>query len=157
MAKTKLQTSMEELEEILKTLGPDEDYNPAFGKEVMELAEATIKLGQSAKKRVQSLLAKHHHATTKHLFALEGKDTGTVSQHFGPLHTLKINIKKKVEWDQGHLENLQKIDPEAAPYINAKFSIKETEYDKAAPMVKDKLDGGRTVTASEPTFSIEER
>jgi hypothetical protein len=156
MAKTKLQADLKQFENTLKTLGSDQEYSPSFAKGLMELADASVRAAQAAKKKIQSLLMQHHHATTKHLFALDGKDTGTVNQHFGPNHQLKIVKRKKVEWDQNHLEFLME-NPDVSPYIETKFNVKEAEYDKAPISIRDRLDGGRTVVPSDPVFSIEER
>jgi|2_EtaG_2_1085320.scaffolds.fasta_scaffold21884_1 hypothetical protein len=156
MAKTKLQTDLEQFENTLLSLGQTDKYSPLFAMGLMASADLAVKAAQAAKKKIQSLLKQHHHATTKHLFAIDGKDTGTVNQHFGPLHLLKIVIRKKVDWEQEHLKFLLN-DPEVAPYIEAKYSVKEAEYDKAPIAIRDKLDGGRTVVPSDPVFSIEER
>lgn len=153
---TKLFADLESLESIVTNLKPDESYDPKFATSVIELADSSIKFAQEAKKKIQSLLMQHHHADTKHLFALKGVDTGTCRKNISVTHELKIERKKKVSWDQEHLAFLF-ADTDVKPYLDMKFNVREAEYDKAPMAVRDKLDGGRTVTPSDPVFTIEEK
>jgi|2_EtaG_2_1085320.scaffolds.fasta_scaffold21144_3 hypothetical protein len=156
MAKVKLVSQVEAMEAAFRTLKPGEEYEPGPVLELMELADATIKMGQAAKKKIQTLLQQQHAGLTKHLFSLKGTDTGTVHQHIGVKHEVSIVKRKKVDWDQEHLSFLASDDA-VSPYIETKFNVREAEYEKASPMVRDKLDGGRTVTPSDPVFTIKER
>ena len=157
MAKSKLQTVLENLEKIFTSLKSEEHYNPEEIKEAMDLAEVTVKNGQAAKKQIQFYLSNHHHKLTKHLFSIKGTDTGTVTQFLGPKHELSINKKKKVEWDQDFLKYLNESDENAASIIRTAYSVRETDYGKLDPRLRDKLDGGRTVKDADPTFTIKER
>lgn len=157
MAKTKLQTILEDLDNVFSTLKPEEHYDPKQILEALDYAEVTVKNGQAAKKQIQFHLMSHHNQLTKHLFAIKGADTGTVKQILGPNHELVINKKKKVEWDQSHLDYLIASDEGAASVISSTYSVKETDYAKVSPSLRDKLDGGRTVKDADPTFAIKER
>jgi|TARA_R110000737_G_scaffold130100_1_gene162242 hypothetical protein len=158
MAKTKLEMTLETLDTIFRSLKPEEHYKPEQIKDAMDLADATIKAGQAAKKRIQTHLTNHHAQLTKHLFSINGTDTGTVNQHIGPMHSLKVVKTKKVEWKQSHLQDLyEKSKDDFEPYIHLTYGVKEAEYDKAPPIIKDQLDGGRTVKPSDPAFTIKER
>ena len=68
----------------------------------------------------------------------------------------KLKKDKKVTWDQEHL-NFLFGDLEVSEYITTKYSVTEKNYNNASLIVKDKLDGGRTVIANDPSFTIEER
>ena len=152
----KLELVVGNLEKVFRTLGFEEQYETKDVVESINLANEMIDSGQSAKKKIQSLLQHPHAGLTKKLFAIKGTDTGTVSQHIPPKHVLKIKKDKKVTWDQEHL-NFLFGDLEVSEYITTKYSVTEKNYNNASLIVKDKLDGGRTVIANDPSFTIEER
>ena len=77
----------------------------------------------------------------------EGKDFGTTSIFDGN-QKVKVEMRKKVEWDQKNLTNfLNGLTPEEANHL-AKFSISipEAKFANALPTMQEKLKEFRTVS-----------
>tara|TARA_R100001015_G_C4557595_1_gene118121 strand:- start:33 stop:455 length:423 start_codon:yes stop_codon:yes gene_type:complete len=88
----------------------------------------------------------------------DGKDFGTASIFDGN-QKVKVELRKKVEWDQEKLTNfLNKLTPEEANHL-AKFSISvpEAKFTNALPTMQEKLKEFRTVSLQGVKVSFEEQ
>jgi len=73
---------------------------------------------------------------------------------------LKINIPKKVKWDQNELEALvQKIQDSGdnpRDYIKVKYEVPETAYKNWPERIQQAFEPARRVEQGKPTIKIEE-
>lgn len=88
----------------------------------------------------------------------EGKDFGTANIFDGN-QKVKIELRKKVEWDQENLTKfLNGLTPEEASHL-AKFSISvpEAKFANALPTMQEKLKEFRTVSLQGVKVTFEEQ
>jgi hypothetical protein len=88
----------------------------------------------------------------------EGKDFGTVNIFDGN-SKVKVELRKKVEWDQENLTKfLNELTPEEANHL-AKFSISvsEAKFTNALPTMQEKLKEFRTVSLQGVKVTFEEQ
>ena len=88
----------------------------------------------------------------------EGKDFGTANIFDGN-QKVKIELRKKVEWDQEELTKfLNGLTPEEANHL-AKFSISvpEAKFANALPTMQEKLKEFRTVSLQGVKVNFEEQ
>ena len=88
----------------------------------------------------------------------EGKDFGTANIFDGN-QKVKIELRKKVEWDQENLTKfLNGLTPEEANHL-AKFSISvpEAKFANALPTMQEKLQEFRTVSLQGVKVTFEEQ
>ena len=88
----------------------------------------------------------------------EGKDFGTANIFYGN-QKVKIELRKKVEWDQENLTKfLNGLTPEEANHL-AKFSISvpEAKFANALPTMQEKLKEFRTVSLQGVKVTFEEQ
>ena len=88
----------------------------------------------------------------------EGKDFGTANIFDGN-QKVKIELRKKVEWDQEELTKfLNGLTPEEANHL-AKFSISvpEAKFANALPTMQEKLKEFRTVSLQGVKVTFEEQ
>ena len=88
----------------------------------------------------------------------EGKDFGTANIFDGN-QKVKIELRKKVEWDQEELTTfLNGLTPEEANHL-AKFSISvpEAKFANALPTMQEKLKEFRTVSLQGVKVTFEEQ
>ena len=88
----------------------------------------------------------------------EGKDFGTANIFDGN-QKVKIELRKKVEWDQEELTKfLNGLTPEEANHL-AKFSISvpEAKFANALPAMQEKLKEFRTVSLQGVKVTFEEQ
>ena len=88
----------------------------------------------------------------------EGKDFGTANILDGN-QKVKIELRKKVEWDQENLTKfLNGLTPEEANHL-AKFSISvpEAKFANALPTMQEKLKEFRTVSLQGVKVTFEEQ
>ncbi|MDE2233703.1 MAG: hypothetical protein KGJ90_06400, partial [Patescibacteria group bacterium] len=71
-------------------------------------------------------------------------------------HQLKVNVPKKVDWDNGILAEKYKeiADSGENPdmYIDIEYSLSETAYKKFTPELKEYFNAARTLKAGKPTL-----
>lgn len=86
----------------------------------------------------------------------QGKDFGSVTIEDGA-HKLKINVRKRVEWEEEKLLNiLNRMDENTARhYAQIKYTIPEAKYNNAPPEVKAALSDARTVYLQGVSVDIE--
>jgi hypothetical protein len=86
-----------------------------------------------------------------------GRDFGSVSFNDGD-YKVKLNLRKRVEWDEGKLLNaLNRMDEDTARhYAQVKYSITESKYNAAPPEIKSALSDARTVHLQGVSIDVEE-
>jgi hypothetical protein len=86
----------------------------------------------------------------------QGKDFGSVTIEDGA-HKLKVNFRKRVEWEEEKLLNiLNRMDEDTARhYAQIKYTIPEAKYNNAPPEVKAALSDARTVYLQGVSVDIE--
>lgn len=86
----------------------------------------------------------------------QGKDFGSVTIEDGA-HKLKVNVRRRVEWEEGMLlKVLNGMDEYTARhYAQIKYTIPEAKYNNAPPEVKAALSEARTVYLQGVSVDIE--
>jgi len=86
----------------------------------------------------------------------QGKDFGSVTIEDGA-HKLKVNVRRRVEWEEGMLlKVLNSMDEDTArQYAQIKYTIPEAKYNNAPPEVKAALSEARTVYLQGVSVDIE--
>ena len=86
-----------------------------------------------------------------------GKDFGTAHIKENNM-SLKVNVGKKVVWDQNLLKNIfNEMTPENANhYAKVTYAVEERKYTAAPPAVKETLEAARTTEVGRFTVEIEE-
>ena len=95
--------------------------------------------------------------TAKDLLRQEGKDFGTATL-IENNYKIKIEMRKKVDWDQNKLRDfLETLPPqEAAHYAKVSITVPEAKFTNAVPEVQDKLKEFRTVSLQGVKVTFEE-
>jgi polyisoprenoid-binding protein YceI len=87
-----------------------------------------------------------------------GKDTGTFNLNDPSSNELlvKINITKRVEWDQDKLTAILDAMPldEARHYAKATFKVEEKKFLAAPPAIQGAFAPARSVKPGKPSFTF---
>ena len=85
-----------------------------------------------------------------------GKDFGSVTIEDAG-YKLKVNLRKRVEWDEGRLLNiLNGMDEDTARhYVSVKYTIPEAKYNNAPPEIQARLSDARTVHLQGTSIDVE--
>jgi len=85
-----------------------------------------------------------------------GKDFGSVTIEDAG-YKLKVNVRKRVEWDEGRLLNiLNGMDEDTARhYVSVKYTIPEAKYNNAPPEIQARLSDARTVHLQGTSIDVE--
>ena len=85
-----------------------------------------------------------------------GKDFGSVTIE-DAVYKLKVNLRKRVEWDEGRLLNiLNGMDEDTARhYVSVKYTIPEAKYNNAPPEIQARLSDARTVHLQGTSIDVE--
>lgn len=83
---------------------------------------------------------------------------GTTTRNDGNFE-IKINVPKRVDWDQGELDKITCIlrhdwGENPADYVDTKISVSESKYKAWPPAIRDLFTPARTEKAGKPTFKI---
>ena len=86
----------------------------------------------------------------------DGKDFGAVTVEDNGFK-IKVNIKKKVEWEPGMvIKALNAMDEETAKhYCKVTYTIPEAKFNAAPPIIKAMLSEARTVHLQGVSVDIE--
>ena len=95
--------------------------------------------------------------TARELLKQEGKDFGTATLVENN-HKIKIEMRKKIDWDQNSLRDyLETLPPEeASHYAKVSITIPESKFTNAVPEVQNKLKEFRTVSLQGVKVTFEE-
>tara|TARA_R110002110_G_scaffold42960_2_gene134228 strand:- start:624 stop:1022 length:399 start_codon:yes stop_codon:yes gene_type:complete len=106
-------------------------------------------------KGVEDQLSDTYLSVARDMLRADGKDFGTSYITEGNTR-LKVNVAKKVSWDQELLsDTLNAMDPEiAAHYGKLTFAVEERKFTAAPPSIKAELEECRTVEVGR--FTVEE-
>tara|TARA_R110000764_G_scaffold19411_3_gene51026 strand:- start:651 stop:1049 length:399 start_codon:yes stop_codon:yes gene_type:complete len=106
-------------------------------------------------KGVEDQLSDTYLSVARDMLRADGKDFGTSYITEGNTR-LKVNVAKKVSWDQELLcDTLSAMDPEiAAHYGKLTFAVEERKFTTAPPSIKAELEECRTVEVGR--FTVEE-
>lgn len=73
-------------------------------------------------------------------------------------HTVKIEVKKNVKWDNAMLkEKYKQLGVDADNYIDVKMSVSETNFKKWDNKIKTFFEPARTVTPTKPYITITDK
>ena len=108
---------------------------------------------------INEVLDAKHYNEARNELASQNKNFGTVIINTDSNHLqMKVNVKKKVSWDQvGLMQALDTMDQEdARHYGKISVTVEERKYATATPAIKAKLEPHRTVDLAGVTFKIED-
>ena len=109
---------------------------------------------------INEVLDAKHYNEARNELASQNKNFGTVIISTDSNHLqMKINVKKKVSWDQsGLLTTLdtQMDADDARHYGKISVTVEERKYSNAPPAIKALLEPHRTVEMASTTYELEE-
>lgn len=118
-------------------------------------ADANLK---KQKATFEALMLRRFEKDARAAYVEAKKDTGTVNftAPGSNLLTLKVDVDKKVEWDQAKLSaTFNKMKPEdARHYAKVEYKVEEAKYKAAPPAVQADLKGARTVKPGKMKFTF---
>ena len=122
--------------------------------------ETLVRNYEQAKKELEDFnksLETRYYDTGRDLLRQEGKDFGTATL-IENNYKIKIEMRKKVDWDQNKLRDfLETLPPqEAAHYAKVSITVPEAKFTNALPEVQDKLKEFRTVSLQGVKVTFEE-
>tara|TARA_E500000305_G_scaffold73625_2_gene59463 strand:+ start:299 stop:718 length:420 start_codon:yes stop_codon:yes gene_type:complete len=122
--------------------------------------ETLVRNYEQAKKELEDFnksLETRYSDTAKEMLKQEGKDFGTATL-IENNYKIKIEMRKKVDWDQGGLKLfLGSISPEeAAHYAKVSITVPEAKFTNAVPEVQERLKELRTVSLQGIKVTFEE-
>lgn len=122
--------------------------------------ETLVRNYEQAKKELEDFnksLETRYYDTGRDLLRQEGKDFGTATL-IENNYKIKIEMRKKVEWDQSQLRDfLETLPPEeASHYAKVSITVPEAKFTNALPEVQDKLKEFRTVSLQGVKVTFEE-
>jgi hypothetical protein len=122
--------------------------------------ETLVRNYEQAKKELEDFnksLETRYYDTGRDLLRQEGKDFGTATL-IENNYKIKIEMRKKVEWDQSRLRDfLETLPPEeASHYAKVSITVPEAKFTNALPEVQDKLKEFRTVSLQGVKVTFEE-
>ena len=122
--------------------------------------ETLVRNYEQAKKELEDFnksLETRYYDTGRDLLRQEGKDFGTATL-IENNYKIKIEMRKKVDWDQNKLRDfLETLPPqEASHYAKVSITVPEAKFTNALPEVQDKLKEFRTVSLQGVKVTFEE-
>ena len=122
--------------------------------------ETLVRNYEQAKKELEDFnksLETRYYDTGRDLLRQEGKDFGTATL-IENNYKIKIEMRKKVDWDQSQLRDfLETLPPEeASHYAKVSITVPEAKFTNALPEVQDKLKEFRTVSLQGVKVTFEE-
>ena len=109
---------------------------------------------------INEVLDAKHYNEARNELASQNKNFGTVIINTDSNHLqMKVNVKKKVSWDQAGLMttlDTQMNADDARHYGKISVTIEERKYTNAPPAIKSKLEPHRTVEMASTTYELEE-
>ena len=109
---------------------------------------------------INEVLDAKHYNEARNELASQNKNFGTVIINTDSNHLqMKVNVKKKVSWDQAGLMttlDTQMNADDARHYGKISVTIEERKYTNAPPAIKSLLEPHRTVEMSSTTYELEE-
>ena len=108
--------------------------------------EKTILEAQEKVKLIMSEIESRYLERAQDKLRQEGKDFGSVTVNDGE-YRVKVNIRKRVEWEPGMLiKVLNSMDEDTARhYAQVKYTVPEAKFNAAPPEIKAALSEARTV------------
>jgi hypothetical protein len=108
--------------------------------------EKTILEAQEKVKLIKSEIESRYLERAQDKLRQEGKDFGSVTVNDGE-YRVKVNIRKRVEWEPGMLiKVLNSMDEDTARhYAQVKYTVPEAKFNAAPPEIKAALSEARTV------------
>ena len=125
----------------------------------LEEAESDKANADSAIKKLKNEFLVRKSAEIKSLYSSKPEPFGVVDIIIND-KKVKIDTKKKVEWDQEKLESLAKLmasdgaDPK--DYMKIEYKVSETLYKTWGDNIKSYFQDARTVKGESPSIKIEE-
>jgi len=109
---------------------------------------------------INEVLDAKHYNEARNELASQNKNFGTVIINTDSNHLqMKVNVKKKVSWDQAGLMttlDTQMDADDARHYGKISVTIEERKYTNAPPAIKALLEPHRTVEIASTTYELEE-
>jgi len=109
---------------------------------------------------INEVLDAKHYNEARNELASQNKNFGTVIINTDSNHLqMKVNVKKKVSWDQAGLMttlDTQMDADDARHYGKISVTIEERKYTNAPPAIKALLEPHRTVDLAGVSFKLEE-
>ena len=109
---------------------------------------------------INEVLDAKHYNDARNELARQNKNFGTVTIHTPNTNLqMKINVKKKVSWDQAGLMtalDTQMDAEDARHYGKVSVTVEERKYSNAPPAIKALLEPHRTVEMASTTYELEE-
>ena len=109
---------------------------------------------------INEVLDAKHYNEARNELASQNKNFGTVIINTDSNHLqMKVNVKKKVSWDQAGLMttlDTQMDADDARHYGKISVTIEERKYTSAPPAIKALLEPHRTVDLAGVSFKLEE-
>jgi hypothetical protein len=122
--------------------------------------ETLVRNYEQAKKELEDFnkaLENRYSEPAKDLLRQEGKDFGTATL-IENNYKIKVEMRKKVDWDQNKLRDfLETLPPqEASHYAKVSITVPEAKFTNAVPEVQNKLKEFRTVSIQGVKVTFEE-
>jgi len=126
---------------------------------LIKSAEKTVEVCTRNIKQHKATLLDRREAEIKQLLKAKDEPFGDVTIIVGN-HQVKVNVPKKVTWDQVKLATKHKEIAESGDrpdvYIKTEYSISETAYKGWAEEVREFFQDARTVTPGNPSLKVVE-
>lgn len=126
---------------------------------LIEQAEATKAMCDKNIKQHKAELLNRREKEIQQLLKAKDEPFGDVKIIVGN-REVKVNVPKKVSWEQKKLAEKRKLIVEAGDnpdvYIDTEYSVSETAYKKWPDDVREFFQDARTVSAGNPSIKIVE-
>ena len=126
---------------------------------LIEQAEATKAMCDKNIKQHKADLLNRREKEIQQLLKAKDEPFGDVKIIVGN-REIKVNVPKKVAWEQKKLAEKHKLIVEAGDnpdvYIDTEYSVSETAYKKWPDYVREFFQDARTVSAGNPSIKIVE-
>lgn len=126
---------------------------------LIEQAEATKAMCDKNIKQHKAELLNRREGEIQQLLKAKDEPFGDVKIIVGN-REVKVNVPKKVSWEQKKLAEKRKLIIEAGDnpdvYIDTEYSVSETAYKKWPDDVREFFQDARTVSAGNPSIKIVE-
>jgi uncharacterized protein (UPF0128 family) len=144
---------LNQLEKDLKMTEPTDDEILRL----IEKAEATKAVCDRNIKKHKATLLDRREKEIQALLKAKDEPFGDVTLIVGN-HKVKVNVPKKVTWEQSKLAEKRKTIVDAGDnpdvYIDTEYSISETAYKKWPDEVREFFQDARTVMPGNPSLKI---